>query len=193
MRTTSDILLLPTAGVGADGAWPPPRPGRQAAGWLLAACNLLAVLTAAWSLTRPEPPPVAPILLPLPPPVAPPAAAPRSETPAPASPVVTAASPAPAEPPLAPGAGWTLDEALPRLQGRLEATGLEIRDLVDAVMGLRRDSALLAEDGQLAHERLQALEARLGQAHARKVRGPARPVPPAGSSPAPPESPTTAR
>jgi hypothetical protein len=169
---TTDTLLLPATSILPPGSWRPPRRGPRATPLALAAGNLLAVLVAAWSLTRPLPE-APPAVLPLPAPP-PPVAAPLPEP-------LVLAEPAP---PLAPGAAWMLDEVLPRLESRLDATGHEIQDLVDAVLGLRKDSALLAEDGQLAHERLKALEERLARGRGTRAK-PAAPPPAAAPAPSP--------
>jgi hypothetical protein len=166
---TMGTLLLPAESALPAMGWPPaPPPAWRRLPYLLAAVSGAALLVAAWSATRPAPPLPEPSALPIPP-----------------LPPVAAEPPAVAVPPLAPGAGWALDEALPRLEGRLDATSLEIRDLVEAIVALRRDSALLAEDGQLAHERLEALEARLSKARARA----AKPLPAPTQAPAGPKAP----
>jgi hypothetical protein len=123
----------------------PRRPAGRTPSWLvpaikllLAGLNLAALLVTAWSLDERSPPPVPPGLV---------------------APLALPAAPALPEP-LAAGGAWAAGETLPRLEDRLDVVEREIEDLVDAVMALRGDAALLAEDGQLAHERLQALEAR---------------------------------
>lgn len=161
VRMTLGTLLLPAESALPAMGWPlEPPPARRRLPYLLAVVSGAALLVAAWSATRPAPPALAPLALPIPP-LAQTAAEPPPE-----------AFKAPEPEPLAAGAGWALDEALPRLEGRLDATSLEIRDLVEAIMALRRDSALLAEDGELAHERLQALEERLSKARARAAKPP---------------------
>jgi hypothetical protein len=179
---TTETLLLPAASALPAGVWPGAWPRRRRLRPLLAACNLATLLLAAWSVARPPSPPPPPVTLPIPAPLP---AAPPPSTALPEPLVAPELPTTPAAPPLAPGAAWALDEALPQLEGRLDAAGLEIQDLVEAIMGLRQDSALLAEDGQLAHERLKALEQRLGQGRTRAKAAQPAPAPP----PAPPATP----
>jgi hypothetical protein len=118
------------------------------------ALDLAALSLAVWSVAGAQRPPAPPAVLPL------------------------AAWAEPVR--LAPGQAWAAVEEAGRQQERLEGLGLEIGELIEAVMSLRRDTDLLAEDAQLAHERLEALEARPGRPGPVRGSGGLSPRPKAG-------------